>query len=93
MLGKIKDMYRLQKQAKETKKKLKNIHIESESGEIVVTINGEQEVIEVKLPESVTQREKIQDDLVKAFNKAIKKSQQIAAENMKGVMNDLGLNI
>ncbi|MBI2463943.1 YbaB/EbfC family nucleoid-associated protein [Candidatus Peregrinibacteria bacterium] len=91
MLEKIKDMYKLQKEAKQIKKELKNIHIEAESGEVIVTINGEQEVVAVKLPDIINEPQKIAENLLKAFNKAIKKSQQIAAERMSGVMKEMGL--
>ncbi len=92
MFDKIKDLYKVQKQAKDIKKKLKNIHIEAESDGIIVTINGEQEVISVKIPENLSlSTSKMEEALLKAFNKAIKKSQQIAAENMRSVMGDLGI--
>ena len=92
MFDKVKDLYKLQKQAKEIKKELKNTHIEAESEGVVVIIDGEQEVISVTISEEAAQNpKKLQENLVKAFNKAIKKSQQIAAEKMKGVMGGLGL--
>lgn len=92
MFDKIKDVYQLQKQAKIIKKELKNTHIEAEVDEVVVIIDGEQEVISVKWPENYTgSMTKLQDNLVKAFNKAVKKSQQIAAEKMKPLMSGLNL--
>jgi DNA-binding protein YbaB len=91
MFDKVKDLYKLQKQAKEIKKKLKNIHIEAESNGVFVTMNGEQEVISVKLPENGTDLKTLEENLLKAFNKGVKKSQEIAATNMRDVMGDLGL--
>lgn len=92
MFDKAKDLYRLQKQAREIKKKLKNTHIEAEHEGITVIINGEQEVIEVKIAEQAMQdRKKAEENVVKCLNKAIKKSQQIGAEMMKDVMGDMGL--
>lgn len=92
MFDKIKDIYKLQKQAKEIKKKLKNTHIEAESDGITVIINGEQEVIEIKINDEAMQNKKsLEQNVVKCFNKAVKKSQQIGAEMMKDVMG--GLNI
>ncbi|MFA5829670.1 MAG: YbaB/EbfC family nucleoid-associated protein [Candidatus Gracilibacteria bacterium] len=91
MFDKAKDLYKLQKQAKQIKEELKNIHIEAEVDGIIVVIDGEQEVVSVTLPEEECKNpKKLQDNLVKAFNKAIKKAQQIAAEKMKGVMGGLG---
>lgn len=92
MFGKVRDVYKLQKQAKEIKKELANIHIEAETDTILVTVNGEMEMVSVKIPpEMLTSEnaEKIQNALVSAGNKAIKKAQQIAAEKMKTVMADM----
>jgi len=92
MFDKAKDLYKLQKQAREIKKKLKNTHIEAEHEGIIVIINGEQEVIEVKISdEAANNKASLESNLEKCFNKAIKKSQQIGAEMMKDVMG--GLNI
>ena len=92
MFDKIKDMYQLQKQAKQIKKELKNTHIEAEVEGITVVIDGEQEVINITVnPEIKENHKKMEENLVKAFNKAVKKSQQIAAEKMKGIMGGLGL--
>lgn len=91
---KAKDMYKLQRQAKDIKKKLKNTHIEADVEGIVVTIDGEQNVVSVKIPGHMLgpeNKDKLEKTLESAFNKAIKKSQQIAAEEMKGVMGGLGL--
>ncbi len=95
MFDKAKNMYRLQKQAKKIKKDLTNTHIEAEVDGVIVVINGQQEIVSVTIPpdmlNSPAHKEKIEDALVKAFNKAVKKSQQIAAGQMKEVMQEMGL--
>ncbi|MFH1533815.1 MAG: YbaB/EbfC family nucleoid-associated protein [Nitrospirota bacterium] len=92
MFEKAKDMYKLQKQARKIKKELKNTHIEAEHEGVTVTINGEQEVVKIEITdEALTDKKKLEDSLLKATNKAIKKSQQIGAEMMKEVMGDLNL--
>ncbi len=92
MFDQAKNLYQLQRQAKEIKKDLRNTHIEAEVDGIVVVIDGEQEVVSITIPEEAHQNPgKLQENLIKALNKAIKKSQQIAADKMKGVMGDLGL--
>ena len=93
MMDQAKDLYKLQKQAKKIKDELANIHIESTEGGVKVIINGEQHVISTSLDVAHyngnnTQMEK---DLVVALNKAIKKSQAIAAEKMKEIMGGMGL--
>lgn len=92
MFDKAKDMYKLQKQARKIKGELKNTHIEAEHEGVTVTINGEQEVIKIEISdEAVGNKKKLEESLVKATNKGIKKSQQIGAEMMKEVMGDLNL--
>ncbi len=85
MLDQMKEMMALQKKAKAIQDKLGNTHIEADEGEYTVIINGKQECIDVKhngqsLPA-----------IVKAMNKALKKSQEIAAHEMKDVMGNLGI--
>ncbi len=91
-MNKFKDLYKLQKQAKEIKKKLQNTHIEAEVDGVIVTIDGQQEVIDVKISDDEMQnKKKLETNLVKALNKGIKRSQQYGAEEMKDVMGDMGL--
>jgi len=86
-----KDMYKLQKQAKQIKKDLKKVHIEAETDGIVVVVDGEQNFIDVKIPEALSgDLNRISKAFVESANKAIKKSQTIAAEKMKDVMGGLG---
>lgn len=96
LFGQAKDLYKLQKQAKKIKEELKNLHIEAEINGIAVVINGEQEVVEVRIaPELLTveNQTKLQGDLLTVFNKAVKKSQEVAAEKMRGMMGDLGMEM
>jgi DNA-binding protein YbaB len=90
MFDKAKDMYALQRKAKKIKKELKNTHIEAEVDGVIVIMDGEQEVISVSIPEDkMSNNKKLGDILQKCFNKAVKKSQQIAAEQMKDVMGNM----
>jgi DNA-binding protein YbaB len=91
-MNKFKDLYKLQKQAKEIREKLQNTHIEAELEGITVTVDGQQEIIKVNIADSAfSDKKKLENNLTKALNKAIKRSQQIGAEQMKGVMGDMGL--
>ena len=96
LFGQARDMYKLQKEAKRIKEELKNLHIEAEGEGVVVVINGEQEVVEVRISEEALKPEnqaKLQATLLTVFNKAIKKSQEVAAEKMRGMMGDLGMDM
>lgn len=90
-MDQAKNMYKLQKQAKQIKKELKNIHIEAEADGVVVVIDGEQNFIETRVPEAFSgDVTRISKAFVEAANKAVKKSQTIAAEKMKDVMGGMG---
>ncbi len=90
-MDKAKDMYKLQKQAKEIKKQLKNIHVEAETDGVSVTIDGEQHFLECVISENApSDSGKLGKAFIEASNKAIKKSQLIGAEKMKEVMGGLG---
>lgn len=89
-MSQAKDMYKLQKQAKQIKKELSNIHIEAEEDGVTVIIDGEQNFIDVKIAEAILgDAKRIGKAFVTAANKAVKKSQSIAADKMKDVMGDL----
>jgi len=92
MFEKAKNLYKLQKQAREIKSQLKKTHIEAEDNGVIVTITGEQEVVEVKISdEALRDKKKLEKTLEECFNKAVKKSQQIGADLMKDIMGDGGL--
>lgn len=84
-MDQMKELMALQKKANAIQDKLGNTHIEADEANITVTINGKQECV------NVTMDGKDQPNIVKAFNKALKKSQEIAAHEMKDVMGELGL--
>jgi len=92
MFDKAKDLYKLQKEAKKIKKELKNTHIEAEYEGVTIIINGEQEVMSIKFSDEILENpKKLEKALIQAFNKAVKKSQQVGAEMMKSVMGGLNL--
>jgi DNA-binding protein YbaB len=85
MMDQMKKLMALQKQAQAIQDQLGNTHIEADEGEFTVIVNGKQECVDIK------QNGKSMPQLVKALNKALKKSQEIAAKEMKDVMGQLGL--
>jgi len=92
MFDQAKDLYKLQKQAKDIKKKLENTHIEAEENGIIITINGEQKVLKVSIQEEAMQnKDQLEVNLEKAFNKGVKKAQEIGASMMKDIMGDFNL--
>ena len=96
IFGQAKDLYKLQKQAKEIKKNLKTLHIEVEMKGIQVVVSAEQQVISVTLPEDKLSKENkasLEKDLVDVINKGMTKAQEVAAEKMRGLMGDMGMNL
>ena len=89
-MDQAKDLYKLQKQAKQIKKELSKIHIEAEADGVVVVCDGEQNFIECTIPEALAgDVSRLSKAVPEACNKAIKKSQAIAADKMKDVMGGL----
>lgn len=91
-LGKIKDLYKIQREAKRIKKELKNVHVEAEASGVKVIVSAEQEIVGIEIAENVS-RERLPDLLKDALNRALKKAQVYAAERMQGVMEQMGLPV
>ena len=85
---------KLQQEASKIQNELSNIHIEAESDGFVVTIDGQMKAIKVEIEDETLLKDKtrLEKAALEAINKGLKKSQEIAAEKMKGVMGDMGLN-
>ncbi len=87
------EMMKLQQEAMKIKKELENTQIESEVDWLVITINWEMKVEKVdfetlNLIESLndSQKTKLEETIMAAINKWVKKSQEVAAEKMQWVM-------
>ena len=90
----MKDVYKLQKQAKEMKKIMKEIEIEAEEDGVMVVVNAAQELIEVTIPDNLLlpeNKKRIEKNIQEATKRAMKKAQEVAAEKMKPLMGGLGL--
>lgn len=96
--GQMKDMYKIQREAKRIKKELKNVHVEAEAGPasslggytVKVVVSAEQDIISIDIaPEADVTRV---GDLIKdAANRASKKAQLVAAERMQPIMQQMGI--
>jgi DNA-binding protein YbaB len=94
----MKDMYKIQREAKRIKKELKNVHVEAEAGPsttigaytVKVVVSAEQEIVSIEIaPEADIGR--IPDLLKDALNRAMQKAQVVAAERMQGIMQQMGM--
>lgn len=90
--GNIKKLMELKNQAKKIQKELKKIIIEAEEGNVLIKFNAEQQPqsVEIKLDSlEPSVKKSLESDILKAITKGIKKSQEVAADNMKGILGDL----
>jgi DNA-binding YbaB/EbfC family protein len=98
MIDKMKQLYDMQKKAKQIQKELKETEIEAKSadGGVTVVFNGEIHVVDVKIEETMLAPEKkreLEQAIKNTTAQAIAKAQAIAAEKAKGMMGDLGINL
>ena len=83
--GKLGDMYKLQKEARSMQKKMKAVNVDGESkaGDVVVKINGVNEVIDIDIDEGLLTPDKV-EQLVKKLKQAFKSAQKrLQREMMK----------
>lgn len=99
-MSKMWELMKLQQEAMKVKKELENTFIEAEVNGLVVTVNGEMKVEKVDFETkdlipglTPAQQKALEDAILQAVNKWIKKSQEVAADKMQGVMSQMGLNM
>lgn len=94
MFDKMKQLMEMQKKMQEMKRELEaaNFDVQDSDGLVKVTMNGSQEVKEVIILGELAQVEKmhLEKALKDAYNRAIKRSHDLAAEKMKDLT---GLNL
>jgi|SRR3989344_9516493 len=92
--GQMRDMYTLQKKAKQMQKELKDLEIEgrSEGGEVTVVVSGEMKIISIDIAEHMLDpRQKSQlENLVKeTVAKALTTAQNESASRMQPLLKDM----
>lgn len=89
MFDKMKQLMEMRKKAQEMKRQLDNTTFEvaSSCGLIKITMNGSQEVKEVEIEgeASLLDKTSLEKAIKDAYNRGIKKSQEIAAQKMKEI--------
>lgn len=98
MLDKAKQLYQLQKKAKEVQKELKNTEIEARSTDdlISVVMSADQKIKEIKISQEIlspANKSELEDKLMKVISECLSRTQAVAAEKTKTLMGDMGLNI
>ena len=89
------DLMKLQQQAQKIQDELSNTHIEAEVDGVVVTIDGQLKVVTTVIEDKsiLADQARLEKAVTEAVNKGMKKAQEIAAERMRGVMGQMGLNL
>jgi len=94
MLDKMKALLDMQKKMQQVKEELDNTDFEAASGDglVRITMNGSQQVKEVSITGELSQTDKprLEKAAADAYNKAIRRSQEMAASKMKALS---GLNL
>ncbi len=98
MFDKAKQLYQLQKKAKEVQKELRNTEIEAKStdGLISIVFSADQKIKEIKIDESLLSSERkreLEDKLVRIISEGLSRVQAVAAEKTKGLMGEMGINL
>ena len=90
MFDKMKQLMEMKKQADRIKKELDAVVVESEDVRgIKMTITGSQNIRSIQIDEakiSSDNKARLEQDLVRSFNAAVKKSHVLAAQKMKAIM-------
>jgi DNA-binding protein YbaB len=89
MFGNLGKMGEMLKQAKAMKDAMSKIRCEGEAGGVRVTVNGEMDVLEVKIPPEVS-GVKAEGLVKEAANKALRSAKMEAAKKMQGLTGGLG---
>jgi DNA-binding protein YbaB len=87
MFDQIKDLYKLKKQAEELQKQMGGERITATYGAVSVTINGNQELVDVSATGSdLVAPQALADDFRKAFNQAQSEMKKVIAQKFRGMM-------
>jgi DNA-binding YbaB/EbfC family protein len=98
MLDKMKQVYQLQKQAREMQKALRDTEIEAEGRKnwVTVVVNGELHVESITISEEALapgQKRDLERELLETLREALQKAQAIAAEKSKEMMKAMNIDL
>jgi len=94
--SKAKQLYELQKKARQIQKELKNTEIEAKSndGWVTVVFNGEQHLTDINIAEEAldpSNKKELEKDLKNTVTQAVSRAQAHAAEKMKEIAGNLNI--
>ena len=86
----LRKSFKLQQQAMQVRKELKNIHVEAVAEGVKVVISADTQVVDFTITPEVL-RERIPSLAIDALNRALKKAQIVSAERMQEMMKEMGM--
>lgn len=94
--GQMKDMYQLQKKAKQMQKELKNLEIEAKSndGFVTVVVSGEMKIVSLDINEellSPDQKKKLEASIKDTVAQAMARAQSESASRMQPLLKDMNI--
>jgi len=98
MFDKAKQLYQLQKKAKEVQKELKNTEVEAQSsdGAVIAVFTADQKIKSIEISQDALNPEnkrELEDKITRVISEGISRAQAVAAEKTKGLMGEMGLNL
>lgn len=92
--GQMKDMYQLQKKAKQMQKELKNLEIEARStdGLITVVVTGEMKLVSLTIADelmTVENKKKLETTIKDTIGQAMARAQSESAGRMQPLLKDM----
>ena len=92
--GQMKDMYALQKKAKQMQKELKELEIEAKSsdGLVTVVVSGEMKITSLNIAEDglkTEMKKQLETDIKDAVGQAMAKAQSESAARMQPLLKDM----
>lgn len=96
--GQIKDLYALQKKAKQMQKELKNLEIEAVSDDqsVKVVVNGEMKIVSLEISDDAVKLENkssLEEAIKETVASAMSRAQQESASRMQPLLKDMNMNI
>ena len=94
--SKAKELYDLQKKAKQIQKELKDTEIEAKSndGWVTVVFNGEQHLTDIDIAEEALDpknKKELEKDMKNTITQAISRAQAYAGEKMRAIAGNLNI--
>lgn len=96
--GQMKDLYALQKKAKQMQKELKNLEIEAVSDDqsVKVVVNGEMKIVSLEISDDAVKldnKTSLEEAIKETVASAMSRAQQESASRMQPLLKDMNMNI